>query len=105
MLSEPSQITWKKINYYDMVYEHAQNIDQNKYIGMINSLKSSRLSSKTSATVARGGQHGKKAYQNSSLSQRIYDLKLTSYSNYVMLAVVWTVIFVFLMGTIIVTQT
>jgi hypothetical protein len=104
ILLEASQVTWKKINYFDVAYSRVQNDRQLISYGILASIRSSKVSSKPSSGVTRSQLSGKRAYQSNSLTQRVYDLRLTSRSNYLVLFIIQLFIIGILVGTIALTQ-
>ncbi|CAD8137834.1 unnamed protein product [Paramecium pentaurelia] len=102
VLSEPTQLVWKKINFFDLNYESKENNnDQNKMI-VAKSLKTTSAT-RSNYQNTKSKSKSKRNYQSNSLAQRIYDLSLINKMNYIYLIVVWLIFCLFVIGSILVT--
>ncbi|CAD8140235.1 unnamed protein product [Paramecium octaurelia] len=92
VLSEPTQLVWKKVNYFDLIYESKENnSEQNKEIVA----KSIRQLQQRDLII--------KNYQSNSHAQRIYDLNLINKVNYFYVIGAWFLLCIFAIGSILVT--
>ncbi|KAM3128636.1 hypothetical protein pb186bvf_019265 [Paramecium bursaria] len=106
ILTEPTQLEWKKLNYFETNYENTLSELQNQILAR--SIKTSKLSSTiryTKESRSSTKDKSKRSYQNNSLAQRIYDLTLTNPINYLFLFIKWFITIMFIIGTIIATIT
>ncbi|CAD8046089.1 unnamed protein product [Paramecium sonneborni] len=102
VLSEPTQLVWKKINFFDLNYESKENnSDQNKMM-VAKSLKTTSAT-RSNYQTSRSKSKSKRNYQSNSLAQRIYDLSLINKMNYIYLLAIWLIFCIFVIGSILVT--
>lgn len=63
------------------------------------------MTSNPNEATKQSKQKSKKSYSSNSLAQRIYDLTLVNYTNYIALLSVWLLAVLFVVGAILVTIT
>ncbi|CAD8054058.1 unnamed protein product [Paramecium primaurelia] len=92
ILKDPKQVQWKKTNFVKCIFE--TNFIKNKQD--LNFLQSSNASSNSQ----NNKQKFKKRYQNSSLTSRVYNLRLPQIWNYAFIFLSWLFLAGYLLGAL-----
>ncbi|CAD8092159.1 unnamed protein product [Paramecium primaurelia] len=103
ILIEPSQLLWKRVNYFELNYEQIQQNQQVTNLLFAKSVKTQSVTKSNELSVQKSKLRTKRSYQSNSLAQRIYDLTLSYPSNLIFLFFLWFLAILFIIGGILVT--
>ncbi|CAD8115189.1 unnamed protein product [Paramecium sonneborni] len=103
ILIEPSQLLWKRVNYFDINYDQVQLNQQVTSFLLAKSVKTQSVTKSNELSGQKSKIKTKRSYQSNSLAQRIYDLSLSYPSNLIFLFFLWFLAIIFIVGGILVT--
>ncbi|CAD8203797.1 unnamed protein product [Paramecium octaurelia] len=103
ILIEPSQLLWKRVNYFEVNYEQVQQNQQVVSLLFAKSIKTQSVTKSNELSGQKSKIKSKRSFQSNSLAQRIYDLTLSYPSNLIFLFFLWFLAILFIIGGILVT--